>query len=223
MAKATRKASKAGKATAKNPAPVTSTASNEADIALALELSSTLNLEGEIEWFEKAVHELKSGAITAQGLKLTIMESEKVGQAPSIRSAHAEYFLLADKLRGLAGGENEPLKTLLSMAEASARALKKKGANDKADAVESFEVFAKDIEKVKADKAKGTKRGAGKKTADEKKEAVEAITPKKVTAHEMAIALSLALDSGEAIPQLALENLARALSRRMKALAGKVA
>lgn len=201
----------------------TNAKADEANIALASELSATLNLEAEIEWFEKAIHELKSGAITAQGLKLTIMKSEEVGQAPSIRSAHAEYFLLADKLRGLEGGADASLKTLLSLAEGSARAFKKKGANDKAEAVASVEVFAVEVAKAKADKAEEKKRGAGTQTADEKKaEALAKVAKVVVPTDEIVKELIIRVrDTKQAVSEVGLINLNKEIVARLEAMRNK--
>lgn len=129
---------KASKATpSKTSSKVTSTNDN-ANAVLVGELVAVLNLEAEATWFDKATTMLAEGRISVRGLKATIEEAEKVGNAPTIKASHAQYLGSARSVRALKGGEGQSLKTVLNTTIQAKRAFGK----DFASKVEASATFA---------------------------------------------------------------------------------
>jgi hypothetical protein len=112
--------------------------------ALAESLAASLNLKGEILWYEKATVLMTSGKISVKGMKATIEEAEKVGSAPTIRASHAQYFADSVAVRHLDGGHEQPLKNILNATIQAKRAYKK-DFQAKLDEANSFEAFASAI------------------------------------------------------------------------------
>ena len=93
--------------------------------SLVKDFSAILNLEAEINFYEKAVSLLNSGAISVRGLKATIEKAEEVGTAPTIRISQVQYFVDSAEVRKLEGGKIQTLKSILNATIQAKRAYKK--------------------------------------------------------------------------------------------------
>lgn len=93
--------------------------------ALQTRFESVMNLEAEISAYEEAVKMLKAGTISVRGVKATIQASMEKGSLPTIKPSSAQYFVISEQVRALAGGKDKPLKTVLNVATQAKRAFKK--------------------------------------------------------------------------------------------------
>lgn len=192
------------KATTKNGKVTTTKNGKNLDAvnkSLANELSSTFSLDAELVWFEKALEELKAGAITGAGLKATIEESEKVGFAPTIRASHVQDFILAGQLREKSGGKSLTLKALFN---ACVQARKSFGG--KSGAIEKIEKAKNAGELVASIPSQGARakaRGAGK-TGAEKSQTIKG----DVNTLIKSLTLALKENRGGKVNLQALEELA---------------
>lgn len=93
--------------------------------ALQTRFESVMNLEAEISAYEEAVKMLKAGTISIRGIKATIEASMEKGSLPTIKPSSAQYFVISEQVRALAGGKDKPLKTVLNVATQAKRAFKK--------------------------------------------------------------------------------------------------
>lgn len=109
------------------------------NLELADMLSSTLDLEGEMQFFLESVRMLNAGEISARGLQATILESEKIGSAPTIKPSHYREFITASKIRALKGGENFTLRELFNIAIQGRKSFKGTKFAEKISSAESAE------------------------------------------------------------------------------------
>ncbi len=173
---------------------------------LAEALSASLNLKGELAWYEKATVLMTSGKISVKGMKATIEEAEKVGSAPTIRSSHAQYFADSVAVRHLEGGHEQPLKAILNATIQAKRAYKKDFQAKLAEAT-SFDEFASAIPSQ----------------AEQKREAHHN-EPKEADINELLKALGLALKAKQEIKNIKeAEAVAYLLAKALTASRGKVA
>ena len=93
--------------------------------SLVSDFTSILNLQGELNWYEKAVSMLNAGVISVRGLKATIEQAERTGTAPTLRASQVQYFADSAEVRKLEGGKNAPLKAILNTTIQAKRAYKK--------------------------------------------------------------------------------------------------
>ena len=111
---------------------------------LADALAGSLNLKGELAWYERATVLLTSGKISVRGMKATIEQAEQVGSAPTIRASHAQYLADSVAVRHLDGGHEQPLKNIINATIQAKRAFKKEF-SAKVEEATSFESFVQGI------------------------------------------------------------------------------
>ena len=124
--------------------------------SLVSDFTSILNLQGELNWYEKAVSMLNAGVISVRGLKATIEQAERTGTAPTLRASQVQYFADSAEVRKLEGGKNAPLKAILNTTIQAKRAYKKDFAAKLAEA-KTFAQF------VNAIPSQGERAKAGRK------------------------------------------------------------
>lgn len=124
--------------------------------SLVKDFSSILNLEAEINFFEKAVLMLNTGVISVRGLKATIEKAEEVGTAPTIRISQVQYFVDSAEVRKLEGAKSQSLKAILNATIQAKRAYKKDFSAKLAEA-QTFAQF------VRAIPSQGERAKAGRK------------------------------------------------------------
>lgn len=188
---------------------------NEVNNEIVESLLSCFSLEAEYEVYLEIDALNASGALSVRGIQKTIEKVEEIGNAPTLKSSYAQNFPIVRKLRSELGGANESLKTLFNLAQNGRVAFG--GVENLSQKISE----AKDIANLKSavEKAKEKKsRGAGKQSADEKKAAEK---EKKVSAKDMAIALTLALEGGEPVAMITLQNLQKAISERLRKMSSK--
>jgi hypothetical protein len=97
--------------TASKNGKVTST-KDSINTSLVAELSAIPagSLSGELIAFERGVSLMSQGVISVRGLKASIVEAEKVGALPTIRSSWAEHFPAVATVRALKGGNEVSLR-----------------------------------------------------------------------------------------------------------------
>jgi hypothetical protein len=127
--------------------------------SLVKDFSSILNLEAEINFFEKAVSMLNNGAISVRGLKATIEKAEEVGTAPTIRTSQVQYFVDSADVRKLDGAKSQSLKAILNATIQAKRAYKKDFSAKLAEA-STFAQF------VRAIPSQGERAKAGRKASE---------------------------------------------------------
>jgi len=93
--------------------------------SLVSDFASILNLQGELNWYEKAVSMLNTGTISVRGLKATIEKAEEVGTAPTLRGSQVQYFVDSADVRKLEGAKAQTLKVILNTTIQAKRAYKK--------------------------------------------------------------------------------------------------
>ena len=175
--------------------------------ALAESLSASLNLKGEILWYEKATVLMTSGKISVKGMKATIEEAEKVGSAPTIRASHAQYFADSVAVRHLEGGHEQPLKNILNATIQAKRAYKK-DFSAKVESAQSFAEFASAI----------PSQGEQKREAHHNEKA-----QKETDINDILKALGLALKAKQEIKNIKeAEAVAYLLAKALTASRGKV-
>jgi len=175
--------------------------------ALAESLASSLNLKGEILWYEKATVLMTSGKISVKGMKATIEEAEKVGSAPTIRASHAQYFADSVAVRHLEGGHEQPLKNILNATIQAKRAYKK-DFSAKVESAQSFAEFASAI----------PSQGEQKREAHHNEKA-----QKETDINDILKALGLALKAKQEIKNIKeAEAVAYLLAKALTASRGKV-
>jgi hypothetical protein len=131
-------ASKSGKVTSSKDSINTS---------LVAELSAIPagSLSGELIAFERGVSLMSQGVISVRGLKASIVEAEKVGALPTIRSSWAEHFPAVATVRGLKGGDKAPLRQSFAVVIMGKKALKGDGFAKLVESAEDFQALADSI------------------------------------------------------------------------------
>ena len=126
--------------------------------ALQNRFESVMNLEAEVSAYEEAVKMLKAGTISIRGVKATIEASMEKGSLPTIKPSSAQYFVISEQVRALAGGKEKPLKTVLNVATQAKRAFKK----DTEKVISESKTFAEFAGKIPS---QGERAKAGRKTS----------------------------------------------------------
>jgi hypothetical protein len=126
-------------------------------VALGVDLISN-ELGSEIAIYENLVSALNLGALSVRGAKATIQEINVVGSLPSIAVTSCQYLLASEKVRGLEGGLDQPIKNLINVTIQGTRKLGKKGMAELVESSKSFAEVAEIIEETPAkEKATSTK------------------------------------------------------------------
>ena len=154
-----------------------------AHAGLVSELSSIPagSLDTEIAAFERGVSLMAEGLISVRGLKASIIEAEKIGALPTIRSSWAEHFPAVATVRALKGGKEATLRASFAVVVNGKKALKGEGFAKKVESAKTFEELAKSIPAP-----------AKKNPSAHSKEKAEK-APKVATVEELIQALGLAL------------------------------
>ena len=118
-------------------------------VALGVDLISN-ELGSEIAIYENLVSALNLGALSVRGAKATISEINEVGSLPSIAVTSCQYLLASEKVRGLEGGLDQPIKTLINVTIQGTRKLGKKGLTDLIETAQSFADLSETIENTPA-------------------------------------------------------------------------
>ena len=118
-------------------------------VALGVDLISN-ELGSEYAIYENLVSALNLGALSVRGAKATISEINEVGSLPSIAVTSCQYLLASEKVRGLEGGLDQPLKTLINVTIQGTRKLGKKGFAELVEAGQTFAEVAEIIENTPA-------------------------------------------------------------------------
>lgn len=139
------------------------------------------SLSAELVAFERGVSLMAQGLISVRGLKASIVEAEKVGALPTIRSSWAEHFPAVATVRGLKGGKEATLRASFAVVVNGKKALKGEGF---AKLVETSKSFADLAEAIPAPSKKAP-------SAHSKEKAEKA--PKVATVEELIQALGIAL------------------------------
>lgn len=126
--------------------------------SLVSDFASILNLQGELNWYEKAVSMLNSGVISVRGLKATIEKAEEVGTAPTLRGSQVQYFVDSAEVRKLEGAKSQSLKVILNATIQAKRAYKK-DFSAKLSEAQTFAQF------VRAIPSQGERAKAGRKAS----------------------------------------------------------
>lgn len=126
--------------------------------ALQSRFESVMNLEAEISAYEEALKMLKAGTISVRGVKATIQASMEKGSLPTIKPSSAQYFVISEQVRALAGGKDKPLKTVLNVATQAKRAFKQ----DTEKVISESKTFAEFASKIPS---QGERAKAGRKTS----------------------------------------------------------
>jgi hypothetical protein len=103
------------------------------------------SLSGELIAFERGVSLMSQGVISVRGLKASIVEAEKVGALPTIRSSWAEHFPAVATVRGLKGGDKAPLRQSFAVVIMGKKALKGDGFAKLVESAEDFQALADSI------------------------------------------------------------------------------
>jgi hypothetical protein len=103
------------------------------------------SLSGELIAFERGVSLMAQGVISVRGLKASIVEAEKVGALPTIRSSWAEHFPAVATVRGLKGGDKAPLRQSFAVVIMGKKALKGDGFAKLVESAEDFQALADSI------------------------------------------------------------------------------
>ena len=122
---------------------------NKALVALGVDLISN-ELGTEIAIYEGLLSSLNSGALSVRGAKATIEAINEVGSLPSIAVTSCQYLLASEKVRGLKGGLDQPLKNLINVTIQGTRKLGKKAMSEAVESAQSFADLAEMIEETPA-------------------------------------------------------------------------
>jgi hypothetical protein len=85
------------------------------------------SLSAELVAFERGVSLMAQGLISVRGLKASIIEAEKVGALPTIRSSWSEHFPAVATVRAMKGGKDVPLRASFAVVVNGKKALKGEG------------------------------------------------------------------------------------------------
>ena len=129
-------------------------------VSLGVDLISK-ELGSEVEIYESLLKGLNLGSLSVRGAKATIAEINEVGSLPSIAVTSCQYLLASEKVRGLEGGIDQPLKTLINVTIQGTRKLGKKRMAELIEAGGSFKDFADTIEATPAKEKAQTPKAEG--------------------------------------------------------------
>jgi hypothetical protein len=129
--------------TASKNGKVTST-KDSINASLVQELSAIPagSLSGELVAFGRGVELMAQGVISVRGLKASIVEAEKVGALPTIRSSWAEHFPAVATVRALKGGNEVSLRASFAVVVNGKKALKGDGFAKLVESAEDFYALA---------------------------------------------------------------------------------
>ena len=100
------------------------------------------SLSGELIAFERGVSLMAQGVISVRGLKASIVEAEKVGALPTIRSSWAEHFPAVATVRALKGGADVSLRQSFAVVVQGKKALKGAGFAELVESAKDFQALA---------------------------------------------------------------------------------
>jgi hypothetical protein len=128
-------ASKSGKVTSSKDSINTS---------LVAELSAIPagSLSGELIAFERGVSLMAQGVISVRGLRASILEAEKVGALPTIRSSWSEHFPAVATVRALKGGSDVPLRASFAVVVQGKKAFKGAGFAELVESAKDFQALS---------------------------------------------------------------------------------
>ena len=129
-------------------------------VSLGVDLISN-ELGTEVEIYESLLKGLNLGSLSVRGAKATISEINEVGSLPSIAVTSCQYLLTSEKVRALAGGIDQPLKSLINVTIQGTRKLGKKRMIEEIEAGGSFKDFADMIEATPAKEKVSTPKAEG--------------------------------------------------------------
>lgn len=166
------------------------------------------SLSAELVAFERGVSLMAQGLISVRGLKASIIEAEKVGALPTIRSSWSEHFPAVATVRAMKGGKDVPLRASFAVVVNGKKALKGEGF---AKLVESSASFA-ELEKAIPAPAKNTRAPHTNEKA-----------PKVADVNDLLKALGVALKAKQEIKNIKdAEAVAHLLAKALMASRGKV-
>lgn len=129
-------------------------------VSLGVDLISK-ELGTEVEIYESLLKGLNLGSLSVRGAKATIEAINEVGALPSIAVTSCQYLLASEKVRGLEGGIDQPLKTLINVTIQGTRKLGKKGMIALIESAQSFADLAETIEETPAKEKAQTAKAEG--------------------------------------------------------------
>lgn len=126
-------------------------------VSLGVDLISK-ELGTEVEIYESLLKGLNLGSLSVRGAKATIEAINEVGALPSIAVTSCQYLSASEKVRGLEGGLDQPLKKIINVTIQGTRKLGKKGMSEAVESAQSFADLAETIEETPAkEKAQAVK------------------------------------------------------------------
>lgn len=176
-----------------------------ANLEIASRLVGTFNLDKEFEIYLEIDSLNEKGFLSVAGIRATLLEVEKVGSAPSLKSDYAQQFPLVRQIRAMKGAEGKTLKALFNIAVQGRKAM---GTADMAQKVADSKTLASLEKAVKVAKDAKATRGAGKETESEKKAGKES----KLNPAKVAESLVTYLENGGKLPAEILERLIDAVN-----------
>lgn len=129
-------------------------------VSLGVDLISK-ELGTEVEIYESLLKGLNLGSLSVRGAKATIEAINEVGSLPSIAVTSCQYLLASEKVRGLEGGIDQPLKNLINVTIQGTRKLGKKGMIALIESAQSFADLAETIEETPAKEKAQTAKAEG--------------------------------------------------------------
>ena len=80
--------------------------------------SNLINHDGEIQFVLEMAEMLKSGQTSIHTIQASITEASKIGNAPTIRKSHVQWFVIfAEIIGGVQDAESQSVSNLLKLAE----------------------------------------------------------------------------------------------------------
>ena len=80
--------------------------------------SNLINHDGEIQFVLEMAEMLKSGQTSIRTIQASITEASKIGNAPTIRKSHVQWFVIfAEIIGGVQDAESQSVSNLLKLAE----------------------------------------------------------------------------------------------------------
>jgi hypothetical protein len=129
-------------------------------VSLGVDLISK-ELGTEVEIYESLLKGLNLGSLSVRGAKATIEAINEVGALPSIAITSCQYLLASEKARALAGGIDQPLKSLINVTIQGTRKLGKKGFAELIETAQSFADLAETVEETPAKEKAPTPKAEG--------------------------------------------------------------
>lgn len=107
--------------------------------------SNLINHDGEIEFVLEIAEMLKSGKTSIRTVQASIAEASKIGNAPTIRKSHVQWFAIFSEIVGkISDAQTQSVSNLLKLSE---RVGREHGAEGAESAISSVATVA-DLEKI---------------------------------------------------------------------------